>query len=177
MWSNKPVRCPLHRYGTDGSWTTIRDGQVISPATLSPAPAASDWAVLKNAYAAKGTINKIKQIYKYGLVLHPDGALLPPHACRRGCQAFAHGTLCTRVHTHACRRGCKLSPPPPPELIHIFVFFFLVEFSGPGHSPLRKHCTWHTVHPCAYTCVQARCFTRASGKGGCLRPPAAPRAT
>lgn len=30
-------------YGSDGSWTTIRDGQVIDKSNLNPTPGASDW--------------------------------------------------------------------------------------------------------------------------------------
>jgi hypothetical protein len=31
-------------YGLDGTWTTIRDGDVINSANLNPSPKATDWA-------------------------------------------------------------------------------------------------------------------------------------
>merc|ERR1712146_793460 len=43
-------------YGADGSWTTIRDGQTIGTGSLSPNPSASDWSIIKNAYASKGAV-------------------------------------------------------------------------------------------------------------------------
>jgi len=43
-------------YGTDGSWTTKRDGQVINAGTMSPHPGAGDWAVIKSTYESKGAL-------------------------------------------------------------------------------------------------------------------------
>jgi len=43
-------------YGTDGSWTTTRDGQVINSGTMSPAPGGGDWSVIKSAYESKGAV-------------------------------------------------------------------------------------------------------------------------
>jgi len=43
-------------YGLDGSWTTIRDGQVIDKSNLSPTPGASDWATLVKFYTIKGAV-------------------------------------------------------------------------------------------------------------------------
>jgi len=43
-------------YGADGTWTTIRDGQTIGTGSLSPNPSASDWSIIKNAYASKGAV-------------------------------------------------------------------------------------------------------------------------
>merc|ERR1712232_1270199 len=43
-------------YGTDGSWTTIRDGQVISAGSLSPTPGGFDWGVIKLSYESKGAV-------------------------------------------------------------------------------------------------------------------------
>ena len=43
-------------YGHDGSWTTIRDGNVINSGNLSPAPGGSDWAMLKSQYETKGAL-------------------------------------------------------------------------------------------------------------------------
>jgi len=43
-------------YGPDGTWTTIRDGQVIGPSTLSPVPGANDWGVLAAHYANYGAV-------------------------------------------------------------------------------------------------------------------------
>jgi hypothetical protein len=43
-------------YGTDGSWTTIRDGQVIDAGSLSPRPGGFDWGVIKSSYESKGAV-------------------------------------------------------------------------------------------------------------------------
>merc|ERR1712039_981084 len=43
-------------YGSDGSWTTIRDGQTIDSGSLSPQPNSGDWEIVKSAYASKGAI-------------------------------------------------------------------------------------------------------------------------
>merc|ERR1719378_213049 len=43
-------------YGQDGSWTTIRDGQVINAGSLSPTPGSNDWNVIKSSYASKGAV-------------------------------------------------------------------------------------------------------------------------
>lgn len=43
-------------YGEDGSWTTIRDGQVINAGTMSPTPGSGDWAVIKSSYESKGAV-------------------------------------------------------------------------------------------------------------------------
>jgi hypothetical protein len=43
-------------YGQDGSWTTIRDGQVINGGNMSPQPAGDAWATLKSAYETKGAL-------------------------------------------------------------------------------------------------------------------------
>merc|ERR1712066_820070 len=41
-------------YGTDGSWTTIKDGQVIGG--LSPSPGGFDWGVIKSTHESKGAV-------------------------------------------------------------------------------------------------------------------------
>jgi hypothetical protein len=43
-------------YGADGSWTTIRDGQVISSGSMNPSPGGADWDSLKSAYQSKGAV-------------------------------------------------------------------------------------------------------------------------
>jgi len=43
-------------YGADGSWTTIRDGQVINGGSLSPQPGGGDWSVVKSSYQSKGAV-------------------------------------------------------------------------------------------------------------------------
>lgn len=43
-------------FGTDGTWTTIRDGQKIGGGSLSPAVGRDDWDVLKATYASKGGV-------------------------------------------------------------------------------------------------------------------------
>jgi hypothetical protein len=43
-------------YGTDGSWTTIRDGQTIGGGSLSPQPSGWDWSVIKSNYETKGAL-------------------------------------------------------------------------------------------------------------------------
>merc|ERR1712146_551670 len=43
-------------YGADGSWTTIRDGQVINSGSLSPSPGGFDWGVIKSSYENKGAV-------------------------------------------------------------------------------------------------------------------------
>jgi hypothetical protein len=43
-------------YGTDGSWTTTRDGQVINAGTMSPQPGGDAWAVIKSSYESKGAV-------------------------------------------------------------------------------------------------------------------------
>jgi len=40
----------------DGSWTTIRDGQVINSGSLSPSPGGFDWGVIKSSYESKGAV-------------------------------------------------------------------------------------------------------------------------
>jgi hypothetical protein len=41
-------------YSSDGSWTTYRDGRLVTP--LSPAPSGSDWAIVKSHYESKGAL-------------------------------------------------------------------------------------------------------------------------
>jgi len=43
-------------YGTDGSWTTTRNGQVITGPNLAPSPTSNDWNILANAYRAQGAL-------------------------------------------------------------------------------------------------------------------------
>jgi len=43
-------------YGADGTWTTIRDGQVIGAGSLSPTPGGWDWSVIKSTYEGKGAV-------------------------------------------------------------------------------------------------------------------------
>jgi len=43
-------------YGTDGTWTTIRDGQVIDAGTMNPHPDGNSWASLKHYYESKGAV-------------------------------------------------------------------------------------------------------------------------
>jgi len=43
-------------YGSDGSWTTIRDGQVINAGTMSPTPGEFDWDMIKSTYESKGAV-------------------------------------------------------------------------------------------------------------------------
>jgi len=43
-------------YGTDGTWTTIRDGQVIDAGSLNPRPDGNAWAVVKHYYESKGAV-------------------------------------------------------------------------------------------------------------------------
>lgn len=43
-------------YGTDGSWTTIRDGQVINAGSMSPQPGGDAWSVIKSSYESKGAV-------------------------------------------------------------------------------------------------------------------------
>jgi len=43
-------------YGTDGTWTTIRDGQRIDGGTLSPHPGGADWGVVRSFYESKGAV-------------------------------------------------------------------------------------------------------------------------
>merc|ERR1712125_91627 len=43
-------------YGTDGSWTTIRDGQTIGGGSLSPQPSGWDWSIIKSNYETKGAL-------------------------------------------------------------------------------------------------------------------------
>ena len=43
-------------FAADGAWTTIRDGQVIAPASLSPAPGAADQDTMRAAYASAGAV-------------------------------------------------------------------------------------------------------------------------
>merc|ERR1711963_1155008 len=43
-------------YGADGSWTTIRDGQIINSGSLSPSPGGFDWGVIKDSYESKGAV-------------------------------------------------------------------------------------------------------------------------
>jgi hypothetical protein len=43
-------------FGSDGTWTTIRDGQTISPSSLSPVPGGVDWSTLKGAYESHGAV-------------------------------------------------------------------------------------------------------------------------
>lgn len=44
------------QFGFDGSWTTTRDGQVISPGNLAPVPGQNDWNVLHAAYSSAGAV-------------------------------------------------------------------------------------------------------------------------
>lgn len=43
-------------YGTDGTWTTHRGGEVIDAGTMSPRPSSSSWAELKRQYESKGAV-------------------------------------------------------------------------------------------------------------------------
>lgn len=43
-------------FGADGQWTTKRDGQVISPNSLSPVPGESDWSTLAEQYSSRGAV-------------------------------------------------------------------------------------------------------------------------
>lgn len=43
-------------YGTDGTWTTIRDGQTINAGMMSPPPSQESWNVLKSTYESKGGV-------------------------------------------------------------------------------------------------------------------------
>jgi hypothetical protein len=43
-------------FGTDGVWTTTRNGQVISPSSLSPSPSSSDWSTLQQYYSSRGAV-------------------------------------------------------------------------------------------------------------------------
>ena len=43
-------------FGSDGTWTTKRDGQTISPSSLSPVPGGVDWSTLKGAYESHGAV-------------------------------------------------------------------------------------------------------------------------
>lgn len=43
-------------YGTDGTWTTIRDGQTINAGMMSPRPSQESWNVLKSTYESKGGV-------------------------------------------------------------------------------------------------------------------------
>ena len=43
-------------YDTNGVWTTTRNGQVISPSSLSPSPSSSDWATVKQYYGTRGAV-------------------------------------------------------------------------------------------------------------------------
>jgi len=43
-------------YGSDGTWTTTRDGQVIAPGNLSPVPGSGDWGTLVGAYKNQGAV-------------------------------------------------------------------------------------------------------------------------
>jgi len=43
-------------YGVDGTWTTIRDGQTISPSSLNPQPGGGDWSTLQARYNAYGAV-------------------------------------------------------------------------------------------------------------------------
>jgi len=43
-------------YQLNGTWTTTRDGEVIDSGRLQPAPRASDWAVLAQAYQSRGAV-------------------------------------------------------------------------------------------------------------------------
>eukprot|EP00940_MAST-03C_sp_MAST-3C-sp2_P002620 g2620.t1 len=43
-------------FGEDGTWTTTRDGTIISGGMMSPQPTSSDWDKIKNAYASQGAV-------------------------------------------------------------------------------------------------------------------------
>jgi len=43
-------------YQADGTWTTTRDGVVISPSKLQPTPRSQDWAILKQQYEERGAV-------------------------------------------------------------------------------------------------------------------------
>ena len=43
-------------YDTNGVWNTYRDGQLISPSSLSPSPSAADWATLVQHYSQRGAV-------------------------------------------------------------------------------------------------------------------------
>ena len=43
-------------YGADGQWTTVRDGQTISPYSLSPSPSGSDWGTVAQQYSQRGAV-------------------------------------------------------------------------------------------------------------------------
>jgi len=44
------------KYDTAGHWTTIHDGQVISPSNLSPPPQDLDWSTLVGQYSKQGAV-------------------------------------------------------------------------------------------------------------------------
>eukprot|EP00939_MAST-03C_sp_MAST-3C-sp1_P004966 g4966.t1 len=43
-------------FAVDGTWTTTRDGVVISGSMMSPQPGASDWQTIKGAYESQGAV-------------------------------------------------------------------------------------------------------------------------
>lgn len=43
-------------HAADGTWTTIRDGQTISPSSLSPTPGGQDWSVVKSQMEERGAV-------------------------------------------------------------------------------------------------------------------------
>jgi len=43
-------------FGNDGTWTTVRDGQTISPYSLNPSPSGSDWATVAQQLARGAVI-------------------------------------------------------------------------------------------------------------------------
>jgi hypothetical protein len=43
-------------FDENGVWTTTRNGQVISPSSLSPTPSSSDWATVKQYYSTRGAV-------------------------------------------------------------------------------------------------------------------------
>lgn len=43
-------------YGNDGSWTTVRDGQVIGGGQLNPTPGGNEWNIVKQNYESRGAV-------------------------------------------------------------------------------------------------------------------------
>jgi len=43
-------------YGLDGTWTTVRNGQVIGPYQMSPVPSSSDFGTLASQYRSQGAV-------------------------------------------------------------------------------------------------------------------------
>ena len=43
-------------FETNGVWNTYRDGELISPSSLSPSPSGADWATLVQHYSQRGAV-------------------------------------------------------------------------------------------------------------------------